>query len=213
MKVINFPKFLQTGTGHFELKSRKLAIKSNQIIKSMFMKVKPWKEMLNIWSMKVYFFHMFSIFRTLIEQCNNNILSLEMWRYYNNYLPWIHYSEGYTGHCWWPPFPKSGDGWREFLSLQLVLLFAHWELHSFGRACPGIDWAVFRRGWSLNSSANFCVLQLCNWQLLLVGKTWIYFKVIAVLSLWQQAAATSLVHYPPLPLDLILSRSLGLLSE
>lgn len=178
------------------------------------MKVKTWK---GIWTYGVrkYIFHIFSMFRTLIEQCNNNtFLSLEMWRYYNNYLPWIHYSVGYTGHCWWPLSLKVGMEEANFSpSLSRWLYCLHAELHSFGRACPRIDWAGFRRGWSLNSSANFCISQLCRWQLLLVGKTWIYVKVIAVLSLWQQAAATSSVHYPPLPLDLILSPSLGLLSE
>ena len=122
---------------------------------------------------------------------------------------------GTQGHCWWPSFPWR---WGWMLRISLILspggsTICMLRCTAFKGLALGYNWAGFRRSWSLNSSGSACISQLCGWQLLLVGKAWIYFKVIVALSPWQQAAATSLAHYPPLPLDLSPGRSLGLLSE
>lgn len=111
------------------------------------------------------------------------------------------------------PFPKVGVVEVNFLSLSPgACTVCMLSCTAFKGLALGYGWARFRRNWLLNSSGNSCISQLCGWQLFSVGKAWVYFKVIVVLSLWQQAAATSLAHYPPLPLDLSLGRNLGLLS-
>lgn len=122
---------------------------------------------------------------------------------------------GHKGTSWWPSFPRGGIGGREFLllSLQVRGLFACWA----AQVSKGLPWDM--AGLDLKGAGHWIALVILAshsytadssfWW----GRAWIYFKVIVVLSLWQEAAVTSLAHYPPLSLDLSLGRSLGLLSD